>query len=227
MAEVNGQGTGHEEEHGAGVDEAVGGPFAVHECGGLDVEVAEEAGETAGGSVGVHNAGVGGLPGDETEKEGAGDWEPGPEDGGDGLEEGGWFGRGRSGGWGEERAGGGGEFAEGDQADDEADCSEDGEEVVEEEGELSELGPVEAGGDAPDRKGEDPGEPDGEDDHDQIEEEALCAPCDGFKHGLGLAQVHLPWCRIVDSGRWERLILPAMARVFPLTSEVSLQRMLE
>lgn len=92
---------------------------------------------------------------------------------------------------------------------------------------MFEGGPVEAGGDAPYGEGEDPGEADGDDDHDEVEEEALGAPCDGFKHGLGLAQVHLPWCRIVDLGRWERLILPAMARVFPLTSEVSLQRMLE
>ena len=194
----------------------------------MDVEVAEEAGEAAGGSVGVHDAGVGGLPGDEAHKEGAGDRKPGPEDGGDGLKESGWFGRGRSGGPGEECAGGGGESAERDEADEEAGCGEAGEEVIEEEGEVRELGPVEAGGDAPDGEGEDPGEPNGENDNDQIEEEALRAPCDGFKHCLGLAQVHLPWCRIVDE-RWrEGLILPAMARVFPvLTSEVSLQRMLE
>ena len=92
MAEVNGQGQGHEEEHGAGVDEAVGGPLAVHEGGGLDVEVAEEAGEAAGGAVRVHDAGVGGLPGDEAHQEGAGHGKPCPEDGGDGLKEGGWFG---------------------------------------------------------------------------------------------------------------------------------------
>lgn len=83
VAEPCGDGAGHEEEHGAGEEEAVRDPFAVKERGALGVEGAEEALEAAWGVAGIEDAGVAGLPGDESEEEGEGDREPGPKDGGD------------------------------------------------------------------------------------------------------------------------------------------------
>ena len=144
VAKPGGDGAGHEEEHGAGEEEAVGDPFAV-ERAGLGVEGAEEALKRPADRW-VEDAGVAGLPGDETEEEGQGDWKPGPEDGGDligfGVGSGGDEGR-RSG---RDRQGVA-EFAEGDEAEEESGGGEDGEEVAEDKDELGELGPVEAGGD--------------------------------------------------------------------------------
>ncbi len=81
IADEGGDGAGHEEEHGASEDEAVGNPFLVEEAGGLGVEGAEETLDATDGAVGIEDAGVAGLPTDETDQKGEGHGEPGPQDG--------------------------------------------------------------------------------------------------------------------------------------------------
>lgn len=178
MAEEDGYRAGHEEEHGAGEEEAVLGPAGVEEGWGLGVEGSEEAGDAAGGVVASEDAGIAGLPGEETDEEGYGDGEPGPVDGRDGVgfdeagEAGGNLGDGLA------------EAAEGEEAEKEAGGGEDGEEGAEEEDETVLGGPVELGGDGPGGEDEDPGELDGEHGYEGVEEEALGAPRDGSEHGF-------------------------------------------
>ncbi len=148
VAEPGGDGGGHEEEHGAGVEEAVADPLGVEEACGLSVEGAEEALEASGGEAGIKDAGVAGLPGCETDEKGEGDGKPSPEDGW-GKSGFVWFGRELEAGGGEEgvvEVGEGfAEFAEGDEAEEESRSGKDGEEVAEDKDELRALGPVHAG----------------------------------------------------------------------------------
>ena len=58
MAKGDSDRAGHEEEHGAGEEEAVLCPFRVEKSRGLDVEGSEEAGEAASGVVSAEDAGV-------------------------------------------------------------------------------------------------------------------------------------------------------------------------
>jgi hypothetical protein len=56
VAKQNGDGAGHEKEHWAGEEEAVGNPPVVEQAGCLRVERAEEAFDATGGSVWVKDA---------------------------------------------------------------------------------------------------------------------------------------------------------------------------
>jgi hypothetical protein len=56
VAKQNGDGAGHEEEHGAGEEEAVGDPPFVEQSGRLGVEWAEETFDAAGRSVRIKDA---------------------------------------------------------------------------------------------------------------------------------------------------------------------------
>jgi len=146
VAQQNGDGAGHEEEHGAGEEEAVGDPPVVEQAGCLRIERAEETFDAAGGSVWVKDARVPGLPGYEASQEGERDRQPCPEDRwnwvGLGCE---FCGCGRKEGA-KEIAEGLAEFAEGDEAEEESGGGEEGQEVAEDEGDAGQLCPVHSGG---------------------------------------------------------------------------------
>ena len=120
------------------------------------------------------------MPGEVADEKGRGDGKPGPEGGRYGVEHDmqAVCNRGR-----EEGGDGPSELAERQEADEEACDGEDGQEIAHGEDEGGEICPVETGGDAPYRQGEDIGVADGEYPHQDVKEKTLDTKYDCFQHG--------------------------------------------